>query len=322
MDRDYVCGDYGDVKEWIRIRVTVKTEQLDKLTPIMSMVSNTLQIEDYSDIEEDNLYGTLIDESILNADKTHASVSVYLPGNRSVTEEVDFLKAHLESSGIEYEMQLSGVNEEDWANSWKQYYKPIKVGSRIVIVPAWESYAPQPGEIPVVMDPGMAFGTGSHETTRLIIRMLEDYVKPGCSVLDVGTGSGILSICAAKLGAGSCKAYDLDPVAVRVAGENVKDAGLEGTVSVGRSDLLAGAEKPDRPYDLICANIVADILIRMSGQLEPFAGKDTLILCSGIIDSRKDDVIGAMNKAGYSVFRTETENDWVAIVFRKTAAST
>ena len=143
IDQDYVCGDYGTETEWTQIKVTVKLERLDDLVAIMSMVSNNLQIEDYSDIDLKTCYGDLIDESILNADKTIASVSVYLPAERSVAECIAFLRGRFAASNLEdAKIEMVGVNEEDWANSWKAYYKPIKIGERLVIVPAWEKYTP------------------------------------------------------------------------------------------------------------------------------------------------------------------------------------
>ena len=148
IDQDYVCGDYGTETEWTQVKVTVKLERLDDLVAIMSMVSNNLQIEDYSDIDLKTCYGDLIDESILNADKTIASVSVYLPAERSVAECIAFLKERFADADLaDAKLELVGVNEEDWANSWKAYYKPIKIGERLVIVPAWEKYTPAEGEL-------------------------------------------------------------------------------------------------------------------------------------------------------------------------------
>ena len=220
-DKDYLCGDYGTVTDWTQIKVTTKTERLDELVAVMSMINNYLQIEDYSDIDLKTCYGDLIDESILNADKTIASVSVYVPAGVGVADNLAFLHERFETNKIDGKIDISGVNEDDWANSWKAYYKPIKIGEKIVIVPAWEKYEASEGEIIVRMDPGMAFGTGSHETTRLVIGLLEKYIKGGERVLDVGTGSGILAICASKLGAELCRAYDIDPIAVKVARENI-----------------------------------------------------------------------------------------------------
>ena len=309
IDQDYVCGDFGTETEWTQIKVTVKLERLDDLVAIMSMVSNNLQIEDYSDIDLKTCYGDLIDESILNADKTIASVSVYLPAERSVTECISFLRERFADSNLEdAKIELVGVNEEDWANSWKAYYKPIKIGERLVIVPAWEKYTPAEGELIVRMDPGMAFGTGTHETTRLVIKLLENYTKEGCRMLDVGTGSGILAICASKLGAGECRAYDIDPMAVRVANENIKDSGLTN-ITCEVSDLLRHVDK-SRPYDLICANIVADIIIRMTPDVGELMHKNTVLLASGIILERSQDVVECFEKHGFCIVERLEENGW------------
>lgn len=316
IDQDYVCGDYGTETEWTQIKVTVKLERLDDLVAIMSMVSNNLQIEDYSDIDLKTCYGDLIDESILNADKTIASVSVYLPAERSVAECLAFLRERFANADLsDAKIEMVGVNEEDWANSWKAYYKPIKIGERLVIVPAWEKYTPAEGELIVRMDPGMAFGTGTHETTRLVIKLLETYTKPGCRMLDVGTGSGILAICASKLGAGECRAYDIDPMAVRVANENIKDSGLTN-ITCEVSDLLRQVDK-SKPYDLICANIVADIIIRMTPDVGELMHKDTVLLASGIILERSDDVVECFEKHGFRIVERLEENGWCGLAVMK-----
>ncbi|MBQ7334972.1 MAG: 50S ribosomal protein L11 methyltransferase [Clostridia bacterium] len=316
VDQDYVCGDYGTDSVWTQVRVTVKLENLDRLTAIMSMVSNNLQIEDYSDIDLKTCYGDLIDESILNADKTVASVSVYLPAEKSVPECIAFLKERFATVGLaDAKIETVGVNEEDWANSWKAYYKPIKIGEKLVIVPAWEKYTPAEGELIVRMDPGMAFGTGTHETTRLVIRLLESYTKPGCRMLDVGTGSGILAICASKLGAGECRAYDIDPMAVRVANENIKDSGLPN-ITCEVSDLLRQVDR-SRPYDLICANIVADIIIRMTPDVGALMHEKTVLLASGIITERSEDVISCFEQNGFRIVEKLEDNGWCALAVMK-----
>ena len=316
MDQDYVCGDYGTDTQWTQIRVTVKLEELDDLTAIMSMVSNNLQIEDYSDIDLKTCYGDLIDESLLNADKTIASVSVYLPADRSVSECISFLKERFSVAGLTNpKIETVGVNEEDWANSWKAYYKPIKIGSRLVIVPAWEKYDAQDGELIVRMDPGMAFGTGTHETTRLVIQLLEKYTKAGCRMLDVGTGSGILAICASKLGAAECRAYDIDPMAVRVANENIKDSGLDN-ITCEVSDLLRQVDR-SKPYDLICANIVADIIIRMTPDVGAYMHENTVLLASGIISERSEDVIECFAQNGFKIVEKLKDNGWCGLAVMK-----
>ena len=316
MDKDYTCEDWGDVGEWSQIKVTVKLPLLDEVVAVMNMISNYLQIEDYSDIDLKTCYGDLIDEKILNADKTVASVSVYLPADGGVSDTVSFLRERFDTLSIEAKIEISGVCEEDWANSWKAYYKPIKIGERIVIVPAWERYDPKEGELIIRMDPGMAFGTGTHETTRLVIGLLEKYVKGGETVLDVGCGSGILAICASKLGAKTCRAYDIDPVAVKVARENIKDSGLDN-VTCDVSDLLRQVDKASAPYGVICANIVADIIIRMTPDIGAFMDEDSVILASGIIVERSEDVIECFEKNGFKIVECAVDNGWCALAVKK-----
>ncbi len=310
MDKDYVCEDWGENTEWTQFKVTVPLCELDRASSVMSMVSNYLQIEDYSDIDLKTCYGDLIDESILNADKTVASVSVYLPADSGTADTLSFLKERFTTLEIDAKITISGVNEEDWANSWKAYYKPIEIGEKIVIVPAWEKYDAPEGRHVVRMDPGMAFGTGSHETTRLVIGLLEKYIKGGERVLDVGCGSGILAICAAKLGAKECKAYDIDAVAVKVARENIADSGLDN-VTCDTSDLLHGVQNGE--YDVICANIVADIIIRMTPDVGEFMSDRSVILASGIISERADEVVSVFEQHGFKIIERAEENGWCAL---------
>ena len=318
VDEDYVCEDYGDVKQWTQVKVTVPLSELDELVAVMSMINNNLMIEDYSDIDTNlkTCYGDLIDEKILNADKSVASVSVFISSDRSYTDDLSFIRQRLAELSLHGEIELVGVNEEDWANSWKQYYKPVKIGERIVICPAWESYTPAEGELVIRMDPGMAFGTGTHETTRLVIRLLETYTKPGCRMLDVGTGTGILAICASRLGAELCRAYDIDPTAVRVARENIKDSGLTN-VTCDRSDLLKQVSLEGGAYDLVCANIVADIIIRMTPDVGQYMKDDAILLASGIIAERCDDVIACFEANGFKIVECLTDNDWCGLAVMK-----
>lgn len=315
-DKDYMCGDYGEVTEWSQIKVTVKTERLDELVSVMSMINSNLMIEDFSDIDLKTCYGDLIDESILNADKTHASVSYFVEKGGNLSDDLSFLRERLAANSFDdATVEVVGVCEEDWANSWKAYYKPFKIG-KIVIVPAWEKYEAQDGEIIVTMDPGMAFGTGTHETTRLIIGLLQKYVKSGDSLLDVGTGSGILAICGAKLGAGECYAYDIDPMSVRVANENIKDSGLEGRIVCAQSDLLKQAYKMAGGYNIVCANIVADIIIRMTPDVSDFMNEKTILLASGIISERCDDVAVCFERNGFEIVEKAEDNGWCALAVK------
>ena len=299
--------------KWVQIKASGKTADLDKITAIMSMVSNGLQIEDYSDLEDrilDGVYGDLIDESVLNADKTVCAVSAYVPADSQVNDYKSLIAERFSAEGLEVKIELISLCEEDWADSWKQYYKPIKIGERLVVVPMWEKYDKGPNEVIVKMDPGMAFGTGTHETTRLCATLLEKYITKESKMLDVGCGSGILAICASKLGAKECYAYDIDPVAVKVARENVKDNDVTN-VECDVSDLLKGVKAGK--YDVITANIVADIIIRLLPDISAFMHEDTTLVISGIIDERCADVYESINKNGFKIVDEIHENGWCAI---------
>lgn len=315
-DPDYICGETSEIKDWTQIKVTVELSHLDTAMAVMSVLDNNLMVEDYSDIDLKTCYGDLIDESILNADKTVASVSLFLPADQNYNMAISFIRERLDAEGVEPKIEVVGVNEEDWANSWKKYYTTLHIGKRTVIVPMWEDYDAKEGEIVVKMDPGMAFGTGSHETTRLVIQLLEKYTKEGVRMLDVGCGSGILAICASKLGAGECKAYDIDPIAVKVANENIEQSG-QGNITCEVSDLLKQVDLDGGKYDLICANIVADIIIRMTPDIGRFMKDESVLLCSGIIRERAEDVIAKLNEYALKVIERVDDNGWCALAVMK-----
>lgn len=299
---------------WTKLTVKGSVSDLDEICAVMSMLDNGLMIEDYSDFSFNGMYGELVDETILQADKSAAAVSIFVPEEKSVAEYIAFLQDRFRSLSLKVSVETEGVSEDDWAENWKKYYKPISLG-RVTVVPAWEKYEAKEGEVVVRMDPGMAFGTGTHETTRLVMRILQDVVKGGERVLDVGTGSGILSICASKLGAGEIFAYDIDPVAVRVAKENALADGCEN-ITVGVSDLLAGVDRTGA-YDICVANIVADIILRMLPDIGALLAPGAPLILSGIIAPRKEDVIAAAAAYGFAVEREENENDWVALLVRR-----
>ena len=303
---------------WTQIRVACQIADLNTVSAVMSMVENNLMIEDANEIDlMDTCYGELLDESMINADRSVGAVSVYVAEERNPAESVSFIKERLDGLGIAYELTLSGMKEEDWANTWKKYYKPIRIARRLMVVPTWEEYEPQAGDLILKMDPGMAFGTGTHETTRLCATLTEDFMKPGARVLDVGTGSGILAIAASKLGAGEVLAYDIDPVAVRVAQENCDVNGC-ANITCGISDLLAGVDTKGGLYDFVCANIVADIIVRMAGDIIRYMKPGGLLAVSGIIDTQADRVRAALEQGGLTHVLTRAENDWNAMLFTRT----
>ena len=300
---------------WTKLTATGKVSELDTISSVMSMIDNGLMIEDYSDFSLNGMYGELVDDSILNADRETVKVSVFVPEERSLPECRAFISERFSTLGIDAKISIEGMREEDWAESWKQYYKPVSLG-RITVVPAWEDYTPTADEVIIRMDPGMAFGTGTHETTRLVIRLMQDEISGGERVLDMGTGSGILSIAASKLGAKSCNAYDIDPVAVKVARENAKDDGCDN-ITVDVSDLLFGVDLSGGKYDICLANIVADIILRMLPDIDKYVKDDGKIILSGIISPRADEVRDAVKEYGYKIVKEEVENDWLAMLITK-----
>jgi ribosomal protein L11 methyltransferase len=212
------------------------------------------------------------------------------------------------------EMQCREVQEEDWASSWKEFFHPVKVGQYIVIKPSWEEYTATADELVIELDPGMAFGTGTHQTTSMCCRALEEVVKHGDLVFDVGTGSGILSIAAAKLGATNVKAVDLDGVAVRVAKENVVINHVENIVKVDQGDLLTGFAGQ---ADIVIANIIADVVIRLLVDIPGRLKENGIFIASGIITERLSDVAAAMLEHNLLVEKVIEEGGWVAIIARK-----
>lgn len=304
--------------DWKQLRVSCSKGDLDNVCAFMSMLDNGLMIEDYSDIDENlkPMYGELIDDSILHADPDRCSVSIFVPEEKPLSEYLSFVNERLSYLGIRGTVDVVGVKEEDWYNAWRAYYKPVHIGNRLTVVPAWQEYHPGPDEITIKMDPGIAFGTGTHETTRLCAAMVEKHMPVGARVLDIGTGSGILSLFALKLGAKEAYAYDIDPVAVRVARENAKDNCVENFFC-DTSDLLKNVDLSHGPFDFAMANIVADILIRMSENVSDYLNEGAKLVCSGIIEGRCDDVKDAMISHGFDLCDEASENDWKVLVFVK-----
>jgi len=210
----------------------------------------------------------------------------------------------------------SELADEDWSDTWKQYFHTEKPGDRIVIKPSWESYEPKDDEIVVELDPGAAFGTGTHATTSMCICELEKLVKPGMKVFDVGTGSGILSIIAAKLGAKDIQAVDYDDSVLKIVQENLEENHVEDLISVAQSDLMQNVHGK---ANLVIANIVADIIIRLFDQLDDHLEEDGTLLTSGIIEDRIDDVINAASAHGYGVVKRMENKGWACITFKKQA---
>ena len=242
------------------------------------------------------------------------AVAGYLPVDDRLEDRLGSLKDALAAlpghgvTGAGTDLTLHYVEEADWANAWKAFYKPFRVGHRLIVTPPWESPALASDDIPLVIDPGMAFGTGSHPTTQLCLTALEDYVQPGQSVADVGTGSGILAIAAAKLGASPVAANDNDTLAVRIAGENA----AANNVSVTVTEAL-----PLGTYHILVANILADVIIGLADELISRMKPGGLLIASGIIDTREADVQNALQALSLCHVETRRQGEWVALVFRQ-----
>jgi ribosomal protein L11 methyltransferase len=233
-------------------------------------------------------------------------------------------------------LQTRTLEEEDWANAWKEHYQVLRVGVRTVIVPSWLEYTPAPADLVISMDPGMAFGTGLHPTTQLCLQLLERYAHPGLRTLDLGCGSGVLAIAAARLGAGPVLALDNDPVAVQVAAENVQRNGVAAQVTVAEGSLGAGAQmghwlsgdfgepagpgdpQPSalspQPFDLIAANLIAKVLVILAADLAAALAPGGFLISSGIIDTREADVVAAFEAAGLRQVERHQEGEWIALV--------
>jgi ribosomal protein L11 methyltransferase len=244
-------------------------------------------------------------------------ITGYLPEDERLAGRVRAIDAALTllpTLGIESvsgRVSLAYVEEDDWANAWKKYFKPMRIGRGIVVLPPWEAPDLRPDDISIVIDPGMAFGTGSHATTQLCLQALEDAVAPGAIVADIGTGSGILAIAAAKLGASSVYAMDIDPQAVRIAGQN---ATVNSTVLELSEELPRG-----RVFNVVVANIIADTLIELSTVLTSLLAPAGILIASGIINHRALDVELAFRESGLSEAVGKTRDEWVVQIYHKQA---
>ena len=307
---------------WSQIKVTCKVQNLETVKAIMTAIDVSIMVEDYSDIETGlkTVYGDLIDESILNSDKSVASCSVYVSEDQNIAEHISFIQTQLDSNKVEAKIEVLGTNEEEWSTAWRKYYKPTPIGHRMVVVPSWEEYEAKEGEIIIDMEPGMAFGTGTHETTRLCAELLEENIKKGDYLLDVGSGSGILAICASKLGAAKCAACDIDPVAVRTEVENAERNDCHN-IDCYVSDLLSDVKLIDgKLFDVVTANIVADIIIRMAPDIGKFVREGGYLIASGIIEEREAEVDAVVTKCGFEKVGAKHEKGWCAELFVRKSA--
>lgn len=248
-------------------------------------------------------------------------VTGYLPVNDGMEPVLGRVKdrtARLPEQGLPLrsdQIRVRWVQDDDWASAWRKYFKPLRVG-RVVIKPSWEDFSPEPGDVVVELDPGMAFGTGMHESTRLCLLALQEHVRGGIVVLDVGTGSGILAIAAAMLGASKVYAIDNDPVAVEAASKNAARTGLKNTISVSLADSPAAI---GTAADVTVANIIPNVIIPMARALCSATKPGGMVITSGIVTERSSEVIEALESAGLVTVGVRTEGDWVALESRRPA---
>ena len=305
------------METWNELTVKVKTEDTARASDVCTVIADMgIYVEDYSDLENvvwNIAHVDLIEQELLERDRTHSLIHVYIKQEKDALECVEFIKARLDAEGIEYETSIVGVNEEDWANNWKQYYHTQRIGKRIIVTPSWEEYTPVEGEVQMRLDPGMAFGTGTHDTTRLCLELLEEVVTPETRILDVGTGSGILSVGGVLLGAPSALGVDIDPVAVKVANENAEINKVNGKTEFVCGDLT---DKVHGKFEIVTANIVADVIIRLLSTVKNYLLKGGVLIVSGIIDTRADEVENACHEAGFVTEKRLEHGGWVAIKLR------
>ena len=308
--------------EWAEVGFRTSHEAVDAVSALFEEAgaSGTV-IEDPALINE-YIHSGLWDYTDIPEQKDTSVVTVkaYFAADDSLDEKLALIRAGFDAiaaRGVDTrpkELLTARMQDEDWANSWKKYFHTDKVGERVVIQPSWEEYEPQPGEVVLRLDPGAAFGTGTHPTTAMCLRAMERLVKPGMTVFDVGTGSGVLAIAAAKLGAKTVRAVDYDATAVRVARENIEANGVADVVSTAESDLFSAI--PGKG-GLVTANLIADLVIRLIPDLDAHLETGGALLASGIIESRAQEVREAAETAGFFVAEDYEEKEWHAMVIRR-----
>lgn len=308
--------------QWIEVNVQVTHEAVEVVADILTAAGTSgVAIEDPQLINNLRNSGTWELCDIPEQENTEiVTVSAYYADDEKLQDRLKQIESEL--AAVEERIgsfrfgniRFRSLSEKDWANEWKQYFHVTHVGESLVIKPSWEEYTPKEGEHVIKIDPGMAFGTGTHHTTNMCMARLEKVLPANAEVFDVGTGSGILAIAAALLGAKSVKAVDIDAVAVRVARENIADNGLEDKIEVKEGDLLRGTEGQ---ADVIIANIIADIIIMLLKDIPGKLQDDGIFLASGIISDRRADVEAAAAEVGMKVDHVDEKGGWVVMQMSK-----
>lgn len=298
---------------WTEITVSVPLEHTESAAAIANMtVPYGIYIEDYSDLEqgaEEIAHIDLIDEELVKRDRTKSVIHIYISECDNAAEALAFLNERLTAEKIPFETSSVGVNDAEWNENWKKYFHATKIGERLAVVPSWENYENRENRKILKIDPGAAFGTGTHATTSLCLSFLEEYVAEGDKMLDIGCGSGILSIASVLLGAESAVGVDIDAQSVKTARDNSALNGCEG-----KSEYLVGdlADKVSGKYNVICANIVADVVIRLLADVRNYMAEGAVLLVSGIIDTRENDVLAAAESNGFEIKEKRYRDNWCA----------
>jgi ribosomal protein L11 methyltransferase len=311
--------------KWSEISIHTTNEAVEPISNILHEAgASGVVIEDPFELtkEREDQFGEIYQLNPNDYPEEGVIVKAYLPVNSFLGETVDAIKESINNLiiynidvGIN-KVTISEVHEEEWATAWKKYYHPVKISERFTIVPTWEEYSPvNSDELIIELDPGMAFGTGTHPTTVMCIQALERTVKAGDKVIDVGTGSGVLSIAAAMLEAEQIRAYDLDEVAVRSARLNIKLNKVSEVVTVAQNNLLDGVE--DLAADVVVANILAEVILRFTEDVARVVKPEGYFIASGIIQPKKDQVKEALIQVGFEIEESILMEDWVALIAKK-----
>ncbi|NBI05662.1 50S ribosomal protein L11 methyltransferase [Senegalia massiliensis] len=307
--------------KWIEVQVKTTTEAVETVTNILYEAGACgLVIEDPNDIthfETNDEKWDYIDPKLLESDFEGVIVKGYFEESEDLIDKIELIKDNIEmiptyqlDKGLG-EVTTSEIEEQDWSETWRKYYKPKRIGEKVVIKPTWEEYEKQEEDIIIELDPGMAFGTGTHETTMMCIRQLEKYIHKFDTVFDIGAGTGVLAIASAKLGAVNTIAIDLDEDAVRVAKQNVVKNGVANTVQVKHGDLL---EIIDGKANVIVANIIADIISILAKDIKKFLENDGVFISSGIILDKIPDVKKSLEENGLTVVDEIKIGEWACLV--------
>ena len=299
---------------WTEITITVPQKDTDEAAAIANMtVPYGIYIEDYSDSEE-IAHINLIDEELIAKDRTTSLIHIYISECDNAMEAVEFLKERFRAANIDFTVNAIGVNDADWNENWKKYFHVSEIGEKLVIVPSWEEYENKNNRTVLNIDPGAAFGTGTHATTSLCLTLLEKHINNGVKMLDIGTGSGILAIASTLLGAESAIGVDIDAQSVKTAKENAEINNVENKCEFIVGDL---ADKISGKFNVICANIVADVIIKLFDNVADFMEDDAVLIISGIIDLRKDDVLNSAAAHGFKIVEENYKDNWCAFTLTK-----